>query len=129
MSVAATEPRRDAPLPGDVQILLHNVGLRSTRQRIALASLLLRTANRRVSAESLYGEAHEARCPVSRATGPSRELRSSFVMLEHWTAVEAETGYAEDREFDRQLVALLSAGIVAGGTVHSTDRAVGKGCR
>src|SRR5262245_24093914 len=47
--------------------------------------------------------------------------REGFVMLEHWTAVEAETGYAEDREFDRQLVALLSAGIIAGGSVHSTD--------
>jgi Fur family transcriptional regulator, iron response regulator len=68
MNVAATRPRRDAPLPGDVQILLHNVGLRSTRQRIALASLLLRPANRRVTAEILYDEAHEARCPVSRAT-------------------------------------------------------------
>ena len=68
MNVAATTPRRDAPLPGDVQLLLHNAGLRSTRQRIALASLLLRTANRRVTAEILYGEAHEARCPVSRAT-------------------------------------------------------------
>jgi Fur family iron response transcriptional regulator len=64
----ATAPRLDAAPPGDVQILLHKVGLRSTRQRIALASLLLRTANRRITAEILYGEAHDARCPVSRAT-------------------------------------------------------------
>jgi Fur family transcriptional regulator, iron response regulator len=68
MYVAAAGPRRDTPLPGDVQTLLHNVGLRSTRQRIALASLLLRTANLRVTAEILYDEAHEAWCPVSRAT-------------------------------------------------------------
>ena len=68
MNVAATRPRRDASLPGGVQILLHNAGLRSTRQRIALASLLLRTVNRRVTAEILYDEAHEARCSVSRAT-------------------------------------------------------------
>jgi Fur family transcriptional regulator, iron response regulator len=67
MYVATARPRRDT-LPGDVQTLLHNVGLRSTRQRIALASLLLRTANRRVTAEILYDQAHEARCPVSRAT-------------------------------------------------------------
>jgi len=65
---AATGPRRDTPLTGDVRILLQNVGLRSTRQRIALASLLLRTENRHVTAEILHGEAHEARCPVSRAT-------------------------------------------------------------
>jgi len=49
-------------------------------------------------------------------------------MLEHGTAVEAETGYAEDRKFDRQLVALFSIGIIARGVVHGTDRAVGKGC-
>jgi Fe2+ or Zn2+ uptake regulation protein len=59
MYVATARPRRDT-LPGDVQTLLHNVGLRSTRQRIALASLLLRTANRCVTAEILYDEAHEA---------------------------------------------------------------------
>ena len=66
MNVAATTPRRDAPLPGDVQLLLHNAGLRSTRQRIALASLLLRTANRRVTAEILHGEAL-SRAPVCNA--------------------------------------------------------------
>src|SRR6516164_7332564 len=49
-------------------------------------------------------------------------------MLEHRTAVEAETGDAEDREFHCQHVALFSAGIVAGRTVHGTDGAVGKGC-
>jgi Fur family iron response transcriptional regulator len=66
--VAAVGPRRDTPLPVDVQRLLHDVGLRSTRQRIALASLLPRTANRRVTAEILYDEVLETRCPVSRAT-------------------------------------------------------------
>src|SRR6476646_10844997 len=54
--------------------------------------------------------------------------REGFVMLEHGTAVETETGYTEDCEFHRQHVALLSAGIVAGRMVHGTDRAVGKGC-
>ena len=68
MYVATAGPRRDTLLPGDVQTLLHKVGLRSTRQRIALASLLLRTAYRRVTTEILYDEAHEASCAVSRAT-------------------------------------------------------------
>src|SRR4029077_18582674 len=54
--------------------------------------------------------------------------REGFVMLEHGTAVEAETGYAEACEFHRQQVARLSAGIVAGRMVHGTERAVGKGC-
>jgi Fe2+ or Zn2+ uptake regulation protein len=66
--VTTAGPRRDTPLSGDVQTMLHNAGLRSTRQRIALASLLLRAANRRVTAEILYDEAHQAWCPVSRAT-------------------------------------------------------------
>jgi Fur family transcriptional regulator, iron response regulator len=69
MRLAAGGLRRDTPLPGDLQRnLLHKVGLRSTSQRIALASLLLRAANRRVTAEIVYDEAHEARWRVSRAT-------------------------------------------------------------
>jgi Fur family transcriptional regulator, iron response regulator len=68
MCVAAAKPRRGAPSPDDIRGLLHNVGLFSTRQRIALTSLLLRAPNRRVTAEILYDEAHEAQCPVSRAT-------------------------------------------------------------
>jgi Fe2+ or Zn2+ uptake regulation protein len=56
------------PLPGDVQAFLRSVGLRSTCKRVALANLLLRTANRRVTAEMLYDEAREIRCPISRAT-------------------------------------------------------------
>jgi len=68
MYVATAGPRWDTPLSNDVQTLLHNVGLRATHQRIALASLLIRTANRRVTAEILYDGAREARCPVSRAT-------------------------------------------------------------
>src|SRR6516165_2691321 len=58
----------------------------------------------------------------------SRDLkREGFVMLENGTAVEAETGYAEDGEFNRQHVALLSARIVARCIVHGSDSAVGKG--
>jgi Fur family iron response transcriptional regulator len=58
---------QDASLPGNLQDSLRKAGLRSTRQRIALASLLFRNANRRVTAEILYNEAREARCPVSRS--------------------------------------------------------------
>ena len=58
---------RDASLPDDLQGFLRKAGLRSTRQRVAVARLLLRDANRRVTAEILYDEAREAGCPVSRA--------------------------------------------------------------
>ena len=48
--------------------MLNNFGLRPTRQRIALASLLLARGHRRVTGEALYEEARQARCSVSRAT-------------------------------------------------------------
>ena len=47
---------------------LRAAGLRPTRQRIALARLLLESANRHVTAEQLYDEAREAAMPVSLAT-------------------------------------------------------------
>jgi Fur family iron response transcriptional regulator len=47
---------------------LANAGLRPTRQRIALASLVFGQGERHVSAESLHDEAVAARMPVSLAT-------------------------------------------------------------
>ncbi len=47
---------------------LKAVGLRPTRQRLALAKLLFGPGNRHVSAERLHGEAVEARVRVSLAT-------------------------------------------------------------
>jgi Fur family iron response transcriptional regulator len=64
---ATSRLRREASLPGDPQDFLRKVGLCSTRQRIAVARLLLRDANRHVTAEILYEEARQARCPVSRS--------------------------------------------------------------
>jgi Fe2+ or Zn2+ uptake regulation protein len=64
---ATSRLRRKASLPGDPQDFLRKVGLCSTRQRIAVARLLLGDANRRVTAEILYDEARAARCPVSRS--------------------------------------------------------------
>ena len=58
---------RDASLPDDLQGFLRKAGLCSTRQRVAVARLLLRDANRRVNAEILYDEARGARRPVSRS--------------------------------------------------------------
>ncbi len=47
---------------------LKTVGLRPTRQRLALAKLLFGPGNRHVSAEQLHGEAVEAQVRVSLAT-------------------------------------------------------------
>jgi Fur family transcriptional regulator, iron response regulator len=65
--LAASSFRREASLPGDPKDLLRKVGLCSTRQRIAVARLLLRDADRRVTAGILYDEARKARCQVSRS--------------------------------------------------------------
>jgi Fe2+ or Zn2+ uptake regulation protein len=64
---AASRFRRDASSPDDFRGFLRKAGLCSTRQRVAVARLLLRDANRRVNAKILYDEAREARCPVSRS--------------------------------------------------------------
>ena len=48
--------------------VLRMCGLRPTRQRLALAELLLEGPHRHVSAEQLHGEAREAHLDVSLAT-------------------------------------------------------------
>src|SRR5215470_3595845 len=50
-----------------------------------------------------------------------------FIMLEHGTAVEAETRDASDCEFDGQHVTLLAGCVVAGCPEDGTHRAVRKG--
>ncbi len=52
----------------DIRSRLTSVGLRPTRQRLALASLLFSKGDRHVSAESLHEEAIDQRVPVSLAT-------------------------------------------------------------
>jgi Fur family transcriptional regulator, iron response regulator len=47
---------------------LHAVGLRPTRQRLALARLLFENGDRHVTAEQLHGEAAASAIPVSLAT-------------------------------------------------------------
>ena len=52
----------------DVRTRLTSVGLRPTRQRLALAELLFSKGDRHVSAEGLHEEAIQQRVPVSLAT-------------------------------------------------------------
>ncbi len=56
-----------SPLPIALQHL-RAAGLRPTRQRLALAQLLLENGDRHVTAEQLHGEAVGAGIPVSLAT-------------------------------------------------------------
>src|SRR5258708_2292156 len=54
--------------PSNVLERLRAVNLRPTRQRLALARLLLQNRERHVTAEQLHGEAADAGIPVSLAT-------------------------------------------------------------
>ena len=52
----------------DIAKLLRGAGLRPTRQRVALASMLFAGCDRHVTAETLHEEAQARRVPVSLAT-------------------------------------------------------------
>jgi Fur family iron response transcriptional regulator len=60
MSIDLSSPTPEQRLAG--------AGLRPTRQRVALASLVFGQGERHISAESLHTEARKARVPVSLAT-------------------------------------------------------------
>ena len=72
--VAETANRSSSPLKltgyswQDVRALLRSVGLRPTRQRMALGWLLFSKGNRHITAEVLHLEAIQAKMPVSLAT-------------------------------------------------------------
>jgi Fur family iron response transcriptional regulator len=61
-----------SPLTGcpwhDVKSMLRGVGLRPTRQRMALGWILFGKGDRHLTAEALYEEATRAKVPVSLAT-------------------------------------------------------------
>jgi Fur family iron response transcriptional regulator len=52
----------------DLRTTLRKVGLRPTRQRMALGWILFGKGDRHLTAQSLYEEAREAKMPVSVAT-------------------------------------------------------------
>src|SRR5215813_9252208 len=51
--------------------------------------------------------------------------RKGFIMFEHRTAVDADTGDASNFELDRQHISLLARWVVTRCTVNGTHRAVG----
>jgi Fur family iron response transcriptional regulator len=74
-SQVSVDARHDASVGGrngcpwhDVQARLREVGLRPTRQRIALGWLLFAKGDRHLTAEMLYEEASRAKIAVSLAT-------------------------------------------------------------
>ena len=65
MNEPSVNQQRDAE---EIQLLLRHAGLRPTRQRLALASMLFAAGDRHITAEALYDEARGAGIGISLAT-------------------------------------------------------------
>src|SRR5678816_4093180 len=77
----------------DVKEMLRSVGLRPTRQRMALGWLLFGKGDRHLSAEMLYEEATKAKVPVSLATVYNTLHQFTDVGLLRQVAVDGSKTY------------------------------------
>ena len=102
-SGAMCEPRR-AELTGcpwhDVKAMLREVGLRPTRQRMALGWILFGKGDRHISAEMLYEEATRAKVPVSLATVYNTLHQFTDVGLLRQVAVDGSKTYFDTNASD-----------------------------
>lgn len=77
----------------DVKAMLREVGLRPTRQRMALGWILFGKGDRHLTAEMLYKEATHAKVPVSLATIYNTLHQFTEVGLLRQVAVEGSKAY------------------------------------
>ena len=77
----------------DVKAKLRDVGLRPTRQRMALGWILFAKGDRHVTAEMLYEEATRAKVPVSLATVYNTLHQFTEVGLLRQVAVDGSKAY------------------------------------
>jgi Fur family iron response transcriptional regulator len=77
----------------DVKTKLRDVGLRPTRQRMALGWILLAKGDRHLTAEMLYEEATKAKVPVSLATVYNTLHQFTEVGLLRQVAVDGSKTY------------------------------------
>src|SRR6187402_938381 len=77
----------------DVKALLRQVGLRPTRQRMALGWILFGKGDRHLTAEMLYEEATRAKVPVSLATIYNTLHQFTEVGLLRQVAVDGSKAY------------------------------------
>ena len=77
----------------DVKALLRQVGLRPTRQRMALGWILFGKGDRHLTAEMLYEEATRAKVPVSLATVYNTLHQFTDVGLLRQIAVDGAKSY------------------------------------
>ena len=77
----------------DVKSMLRDVGLRPTRQRMALGWILFAKGDRHITAEMLYEEASRAKVPVSLATVYNTLHQFTEVGLLRQVAVDGSKTY------------------------------------
>jgi Fur family iron response transcriptional regulator len=94
---AAANAAERAALTGcpwhDVKTMLRQVGLRPTRQRMALGWILFAKGDRHLTAEMLYEEATKAKVPVSLATVYNTLHQFTEVGLLRQVAVDGSKTY------------------------------------
>lgn len=84
----------------EIKIKLRNVGLRPTRQRVALAALLFETGDRHVTAEVLHEEAERVSFRVSLATVYNTLNQFTEAGLLREVAVEGSKAYFDTNTSD-----------------------------
>src|ERR1041385_1922416 len=84
----------------DVRTMLRQVGLRPTRQRMALGWILFAKGDRHLTAEMLYEEATKAKVPVSLATVYNALHQFTDVGLLRQVAVDGSKTYFDTNVSD-----------------------------
>jgi Fur family iron response transcriptional regulator len=84
----------------DVKAMLRGVGLRPTRQRMALGWLLFGKGDRHLTAEMLYEEATKAKVPVSLATVYNTLHQFTEVGLLRQVAIDGSKTYFDTNASD-----------------------------
>jgi Fur family iron response transcriptional regulator len=84
----------------DVKSMLRDVGLRPTRQRMALGWILFAKGDRHLTAEMLYEEATKAKVPVSLATVYNTLHQFTEVGLLRQVAVDGSKTYFDTNATD-----------------------------
>jgi Fur family iron response transcriptional regulator len=103
---------------------LRNVGLRPTRQRLALAKLLFDKGDRHVSAEQLHAEATSANIPVSLATVYNTLHQFNAAGLLREVVVEAGRSYFDTNTSTHHHFYLEDSGLlqdIPGADVNVTE--------
>jgi len=109
----------------DVKSMLRDVGLRPTRQRMALGWILFGKGDRHLTAEMLYEEATKAKVPVSLATVYNTLHQFTEVGLLRQVAVDGSKTYFDTNtsahhhffvEGDNELVDIPGAEEIVGKT-------------